>query len=95
MTTENAVAAEQNTVRSAESVEPITGFPAEAGQCLESAGQEVLRSADQVRTNAKHAVQQVRHELQSHPLVVLAATAVGCLAVGLTAGWVIGLRRSR
>jgi hypothetical protein len=48
-----------------------------------------------MKDHATHAVHQLRHEVRSHPLVALAATAVGCLAVGLTAGWVIGFRRSQ
>jgi len=95
MTTENTVAAEAIALQEAEPAAPMSALPNDRGSSLESAGQQVLRGAEPTKKRATLAVHQVRHEVRSHPLIALAATAVGFLAVGLTAGWVIGLRRSQ
>lgn len=62
---------------------------------LEAAGTEVRYSAERARVMAERTLGKARRQIQDRPLAVLAAAVVGCLAVGLTAGWFISFRRSK
>jgi hypothetical protein len=95
MTTEGSVAVEQGTIQDAACAHTPCELSASVRQCLESAGSEARHSAERVRVTAERALGKVRRNIEDRPLVALAATGVGCLAVGLMAGWFIGFRRSR
>lgn len=95
MTPEDSVAVEQGTIQDAARAHTSCECSASVRQCLESAGSEARHSAERVRVTAERALGKIQRNIENRPLVALAATVVGCLAAGLTAGWFIGLRRSR
>lgn len=95
MIPENTVAAEQDAIQGAACSHHVSELSASVKQRLESAGSEARHSAERARVMAERALGKVQRQIEDRPLVVLTATVVGCLAVGLTAGWLIGFRRSR
>ena len=95
MTTEGSVAVEQDTIQNSASGHSANEVSASDRQSLESAGSQDRHSTERVHITAERALGKVQRNLKDRPLVALAATVVGCLAVGLTFGWLIGFRRSR
>lgn len=88
-------AAEQDTIQELEGTNQAGNLCASVTAPLEAAGAEARHSAERARVMAERAMGKARRQIQDRPLVVLAAAVVGCLAVGLTAGWFISFRRSK
>ena len=60
---------------------------------LDSVSDDLNRGLKKARFAADEAVEDARHGIRKHPLATVSIVAVGGLALGLFAGWLIGRKR--
>ena len=60
---------------------------------LENASREVRRGTRQLQESAQDAVDETRRHVKARPLTAVFAVAAAGLALGMMAGWLLGIRR--
>ncbi len=94
MATQNIIdATEQLKAGLADGIEKLKDFSGKVKDRFESARADVTRGLETTKAAVKDAVEDVRHQVRTRPFTALAATAITGLALGITAGWLIGHKR--
>lgn len=91
MATQNIVhTADQFKSGLADGIEKLKDFSEDVRDRFESARVDVKRGIETTQAAVKDAARDVRRQVRTHPLTALAATAITGLALGFTAGWLVG-----
>lgn len=94
MATQNIVhAADQLKSGLVDGIEKLKDFSGDVKDHFESARVDVKRGIETTQAAVKDAARDARRRVRTRPLTALAATAIAGLALGFTAGWLVGNNR--
>jgi ElaB/YqjD/DUF883 family membrane-anchored ribosome-binding protein len=95
MRTENAIPTIEDLKTGASEVADLAkDLSVKMGRKIDTAYENARRNARRFKMAAEDSVEEARHGIKEHPLTAVTFTALGALAIGLAAGWLVGRRRS-